>query len=765
MNNFRQYFLEKTIKYITPDDSEHLLFDFYMMDWLDNNIDANPTGRYSSATAFGKDALMDRGETERSVRPPSTTHWANLQEAKNKIIDTTKDKMLTAVLFAIVSESRHLIGQDAYEEYCSNHYGPDHKFIDPFAGPKEQIEVFLYNQKKGDAFEQDDYEKFLRMQPDMGEDSLESQLKRAAGENISMPDKLRNVRLSKTNTDRWEAWQNFEKLGLDENQYWSFVEDAGRAFRMGSDVWDESYGGEAWAAICDGWIKLDEAKSDEAKMTYIDHIYDLQHNSGTVLNKVSEWYKEEDFTWLNRALDYKFDIQDPRNLLKVVSPSMKAIAQPLIAAHGLNPEPEDGFVFDAMDIKNIMADSKVWNLNTTGRAKKEGGSITGSQHVLQHISGEEIFINWDVIVNSGGIFINNTKRVGEQPSHLQGAKNHIKGSWKRDFPELWAAGVHSSPLTTVRRDGSAAYFKGPVTTLPELKLGVDKIIADANTPEKLKDALDKAEKFILDLLLHLPKEYMRTYEERAKEKNRIETIRQKLANGVSLVNGATYIKTSGGHFEPAQSSNPGHQKLTMKDLFVLDSAVGMVAMNEDQWEIWDDKVERHLEMKAKIDSAADLHVQKKDKAGEWVNDKATLKSFHEKPTKKWNLQYGHYLMVHPDTTGPQFSAILSKAGALAIYHGGALDNPDFENIEKWEYYDGQGKLIKRGGGTWEDGTPKPTYNAPKKKAPTKKKAPAKKKMVKKKGPTSYQKYMDKYMNKGLDAFDGKDSDTDTALGA
>lgn len=69
--------------------------------------------------------------------------------------------------------------------------------------------------------------------------------------------------------------------------------------------WQNKYGGKSWANIADGWLKLYNAKSNDDIKIYIDHIYDLQHNTNTVFNKLESYYKEGGYFWIKGALDLK----------------------------------------------------------------------------------------------------------------------------------------------------------------------------------------------------------------------------------------------------------------------------------------------------------------------------------------------------------------------------------------------------------------------------------------------------------------------------
>jgi hypothetical protein len=115
---------------------------------------------------------------------------------------------------------------------------------------------------------------------------------------------------------------------------------AKRAFA--NTKWHHEYGGEAWANIVDGWMLLNNAKSYPEKITAIDHIYDLEHNTGSVLDKHPEYrYMKDVFkqhqsyrdsgtgkfpNTLKRVLDHKASITNPYEMIEYVSPAMRKLA-------------------------------------------------------------------------------------------------------------------------------------------------------------------------------------------------------------------------------------------------------------------------------------------------------------------------------------------------------------------------------------------------------------------------------------------------------
>lgn len=98
-----------------------------------------------------------------------------------------------------------------------------------------------------------------------------------------------------------ELLADIVKNGKITNSQYNNVLLFKRVFSV-KDAWDYSYGGPAWAKICDGWIQLFDAKSLEEKLFAIDYMYSLRHNTGVGINKDSRFDNE----WVSFALNMKF---------------------------------------------------------------------------------------------------------------------------------------------------------------------------------------------------------------------------------------------------------------------------------------------------------------------------------------------------------------------------------------------------------------------------------------------------------------------------
>ena len=88
--------------------------------------------------------------------------------------------------------------------------------------------------------------------------------------------------------------------------------------------WSASYGGPAWERICNGWLRL-ASSSEEDLIIWIDHVYDLQHNTNTVFNKLQSYYKDG-YGWLHKSLEFKKHAKSMYELMDKASPGVRDFA-------------------------------------------------------------------------------------------------------------------------------------------------------------------------------------------------------------------------------------------------------------------------------------------------------------------------------------------------------------------------------------------------------------------------------------------------------
>jgi hypothetical protein len=91
--------------------------------------------------------------------------------------------------------------------------------------------------------------------------------------------------------------------------------------------WNMYYGQGPWQSICEGWLRLAESlKGSSEEVIAIDHIFDLEHNNGSVFDKLTKYTKDGSVDWLEDILDHKATVMDIYQLLNNCSGSVRSLA-------------------------------------------------------------------------------------------------------------------------------------------------------------------------------------------------------------------------------------------------------------------------------------------------------------------------------------------------------------------------------------------------------------------------------------------------------
>lgn len=211
-----------------------------------------------------------------------------LKEARSTLYDKLQEDFLRIVFRAVTGEMRHIWSK--WSEYDD---------------PQDTYDILQADADVTDN-EIQMLKNFLRMMDGQHGDDIHRPLAADIGE------KLFNK------SDKARKWMNL----------------ASKTFAMGDDLWNEEYGSKSWKSIADAWPKLKGAETPQNQQVWIDHIYDLQHNTGSVLNK-DESFRRYDleskeahsigFGWIKKALDHKRDAKSPHDLFDNASPAMRRL--------------------------------------------------------------------------------------------------------------------------------------------------------------------------------------------------------------------------------------------------------------------------------------------------------------------------------------------------------------------------------------------------------------------------------------------------------
>lgn len=278
--------------YQFPDNKSQQMADFYVLTML--------LGR--SSFDLARDKNLAKGDNIASYGKafsPTPEQFSEedkidhlLQEVAGILIPKLKKQLLKEVMFSIVAELRHVMDiNDPYKmlDITREKMGPEYaEILRKFCGnitklSDDKMKPFLNPKRKKDTRETGEYS---------GEAYVQAY--QAALRTEAAPEHLANL----------------------------------AKFLFGNPKihWRHAFGGEAWADISDAWMQLHRAHNLKDIIVYIDHVYDIQHNSGSVLDKHASYRDENNrYEWIQQLLDKKASMNNPLELYSKVSPAMKPL--------------------------------------------------------------------------------------------------------------------------------------------------------------------------------------------------------------------------------------------------------------------------------------------------------------------------------------------------------------------------------------------------------------------------------------------------------
>jgi transcription antitermination factor NusG len=286
--------LEKYFSYQLPDDPKTRLYDFYVITYLDS--------------------LMD--QPSKNFRDLPTDTVDSVKDAAKTIYIDLKEHLLDAVFWAVCCEFRHADAHHSNRNLINDVGSDAAKFLKYF------LKYTTFHNKS--AAGKDELTNIFGVRkPSSDKRTPESELANEESRKLSY--KGINYALKKTGLLR----EDFMKI-------------AKNVFDDGS--WNGGYGGRAWGNICKGWLLLNGAedfyytnikgrKNVKATIpTAIDHVYQLQHNSDTVFNKLKSYYANGGYHWIKEALDNRANYENKSyfELLKHTSSPIKSMAPPVL---------------------------------------------------------------------------------------------------------------------------------------------------------------------------------------------------------------------------------------------------------------------------------------------------------------------------------------------------------------------------------------------------------------------------------------------------
>jgi len=314
--------VNESVTYRLPTSKNVLFFDFYTLAFL-NTLILDPTAKGSRAAFTQRD---------------NVTH--DIEYAENLLVPHLRKELMDATFLSICAEIRHLYDntqdekkmQQIVQSSVFRKYTRKYAELRSFSGLGAGAQQYSNGGKQG-AVANDIHPRRIRTKFEGSHNAYTVSMKAA-------------------------LWA-IKKSGQSAREFVTLCRYAFDNLR-----WSSSYGGRAWANICEGWLMLQDSQSDNIRraIVNIDHVFDMQHNTGTVLNKVKEYAVNGGYGWLSAGLDFKAHATSPYLLVDKCSSDMRKLARMALKAAGYRDERMDAALADAekMTSKTAPVDNVEW---------------------------------------------------------------------------------------------------------------------------------------------------------------------------------------------------------------------------------------------------------------------------------------------------------------------------------------------------------------------------------------------------------------------
>lgn len=300
--NFKDFFnviQEKTYRYSIPKDKELLLYDFYMLTHLTALEKEGKFEPGDKVDPYGQGITTD---THSMGLRDNTKH--SFEHIKKEVIDHLQPALLEAAFYSVSCEFRHLFDR--------NHPSDVARVLGKEAGIF--CNFFQYNlikltNNKNPASDDPVVQKHIKDRRHEFDTKHKIKMKENNSRNASYNASYKAVKKSLSDINKNKS--SYESMTESD-----FINLAKKCFEKMK--WNSSYGGEAWASICDAYIKLKYAKSETDKIIFIDNMYHQQHNTDTVFNKIASYCKNNSYSWILNALNFKADVRDNWDRIKKI---------------------------------------------------------------------------------------------------------------------------------------------------------------------------------------------------------------------------------------------------------------------------------------------------------------------------------------------------------------------------------------------------------------------------------------------------------------
>lgn len=359
---FQDYLIESWKDYKLSNSPKVLLYDFYLLSYLSSLILDPGTRKAVGLTGVGYSGKFFGREGKELDE--------DIQNAQRKLLPFLGTKLSQALFIAVSSELRHVLDR------------------------KQQWSKFKHIKNKT-------FRKYIRTLRLMSDDELKD---------FHPTRNLERPELEIESRGRKIAYKAAKK---------AIKETGGNVIdfaRMSADAfkdlnWTTAYGGNVWAEIAQGYIDLRQAldnynpkapspssESAEKLIAAIDHAFDLEHNTGTVLNKVT-YFDVGGYDWIKKALDNKRDA-DMYSIASNASSDMRKLGHEVLKVAGIQDK----------QLKKVSAEA--------GIPTKENKKIAGSDKSKVTITPSELRIG-DKIKIKANDEVGTVEKINKEKGFIQ----------------------------------------------------------------------------------------------------------------------------------------------------------------------------------------------------------------------------------------------------------------------------------------------------------------------------------------------------------
>lgn len=225
--------------------------------------------------------------------------------------------------------------------------------------------------------------------------------------------------------------------------------------------WNASFGGPRWGEGVDAYLRLDantRKHNFKEMVSDIDHIYDLEHNTGALLNKGGMYVKTKDLDRRAKITRLSQFIPDVSPIIKQIiiralkySTKYPEIEQDIYGPHKMEYIPftsEEEEVLKSFGFTRTV-DNNIWNVGTSYRDKN--GKRVLNPIAIKHLANGK-YVIYDLI--------NTELEIFETWDEFK--------TWFKENSKRFERGGYASGLVAKTQKGSnpSSTSKSPVTTKP-----------------------------------------------------------------------------------------------------------------------------------------------------------------------------------------------------------------------------------------------------------------------------------------------------------